>query len=113
MSAVHELNVPDLIGDLITMSDLLISSSRAGDVTHPEPEDDSLLPLLGRPPTGRRQFSHAEQLEVNAEIYEGAEVRHVGDRPFKFHAVLQVCHILDIFAELRNDKLVAGIAARF
>jgi hypothetical protein len=62
--------VPNLVSDSITMSDLAISTSAVGGMTHPAPDDDSLLPLVGRPPTGRRQFSRAERLEVNAEIYE-------------------------------------------
>jgi len=72
--------VPALVAALITMSDLQISSSGVGGVTHPAPEDDSLLPLVGRPPTGRRQFSRAEQLEVNAEIYEAPSEDGLGNQ---------------------------------
>ena len=69
-SVVHDLDVPNLIGAPITMTDLVMSASGVSGVTYPQPQEDTLLPLVGQPPTGRRQFSRAEKLEVNAEIYE-------------------------------------------
>lgn len=69
-SVVHALEVPNLLGDPLTMSDLVMTASKVGGVTYPEPEADALSPLVGRPPTGRRQFSRGEKVEVNADIYE-------------------------------------------
>ena len=69
-SVVHGLDVPNLIGEPLTMSDLVMTASKVGGVTYPEPDADALSPLVGRPPTGRRQFSRGEKVEVNAEIYE-------------------------------------------
>ena len=69
-SVVHALEVPNLVEAPVTMSSLVLSSSGVGGVTHTDADDDRTLPLVARPPTGRRLFSRGEQVEVNAEIYE-------------------------------------------
>ena len=69
-SIVHTIEVPTLVDAPMTMSNLMLGSSTVGGVTHAEVEEDSSLPILGRPPTGRRRFRLGEQVEVNAEIYD-------------------------------------------
>ena len=70
-TVVHDLEVPKLLDASIAMSNLVMTSSAVGGVTHAEgQEEDRVLPILGRSPSGRRQFSRGEQVEVNAEIYE-------------------------------------------
>jgi len=63
------VDVPNLIEASITMSNLLISGSRVVGLSHSGAPEDELLPIIGRPPTGRRVFSRSEQIEVNAQIY--------------------------------------------
>ena len=69
-SVVHAIEVPSLIDSPMTMSNLVLTSSTAGGVTHAEVDEDGSLPILGRPPTGRRRFRRGERVEVNAEIYD-------------------------------------------
>jgi hypothetical protein len=72
-SVAHDFDVPVLAGENspIHMSDLSVTSSAVGGLTHSAVEGDQrALPVLGRPPTGRRAFSTSEQLEVHAEFYE-------------------------------------------
>jgi hypothetical protein len=69
-SMIREFEVLNLLAGSLTMGELALSASGVGGLTHPEPEEDSLFPLVGKPPTGRRTFSRDEKLEVNAEIYE-------------------------------------------
>lgn len=72
-SVDHTFEAPVLAGENspIHMSDLALTSSSVGGLTHAEVEGDQrALPVLGRPPTGRREFAHGEQLEVHAEFYE-------------------------------------------
>ncbi len=69
-TVVRDLEVPNLLEASITMSDLVMSASGVSGVTYPQPQDDTLLPVVGQPPTGRRQFSRGETVEVNAEVYE-------------------------------------------
>jgi predicted MFS family arabinose efflux permease len=69
-TVVHAIEVPSLVDSPMTMSNLVLTSSTAGGVTHAEVEEDASLPILGRPPTGRRQFRRGERVEVNAEIYD-------------------------------------------
>jgi hypothetical protein len=69
-SVVHTLEVPSLVDSPMTMSNLVLTSSTAGGVTHAEVDEDRSLPILGRPPAGRRRFRQGELVEVNAEIYD-------------------------------------------
>ena len=69
-SAVHDIDVPPLVDAPMTMSNLVLSSSTVGGITHAEVEEDGSLPIIGRPPTGRRRFRQGERVEVNAEIYD-------------------------------------------
>jgi len=70
VSTTHTLTVPNLRESAITMSGLVVTASDVGGATQGDvDEGDRTLLILGRPPTGRRQFSRREQLEVNAEIY--------------------------------------------
>jgi len=82
VSVVHNVDVPNLVEAPITMSNLVISSSTVGGVTQAEIEEDGSLPILARPPTGRRQFSRGERIEVSAEIYDAVE-RTVPDDDFE------------------------------
>jgi hypothetical protein len=69
-SVVHTVEVPSLVDSPMTMSNVVLTSSTAGGVTHAEVEEDGSLFILGRPPTGRRRFRQGELVEVNAEIYD-------------------------------------------
>ena len=83
-SVVHTIDVPNLVDGPITMSDLAITSSTVGGVTQSEVEEDGSLPILARPPTGRRQFSRGERVEVNAEIYGAVSSVVPDDEPNSF-----------------------------
>jgi hypothetical protein len=78
-SIVHNIEVPTLVDAPMTMSNLVLASSTVGGVTHAEVEEDGSLPILGRPPTGRRRFRLGEQVEVNAEIYDAVSNTAPGD----------------------------------
>ena len=71
-SVVHDVDVPELTGDSpIYMSDLVVTSSAVGGLTHGQVDGDHrALPILGQPPIAQREFAYNEQLEVHAEFYE-------------------------------------------
>ena len=73
VDVIHDVDVPVLTDPSapIKMSGLVLSSSDVGGFTHAEVEDDHrMLPIIGRPPSARRQFSQSEKVEVHAEFYE-------------------------------------------
>jgi hypothetical protein len=69
---VSDLQVPDLApgGQRLSMSGVTLTSSRTGAAAHADEEADRALPVLGQPPTARREFSADEKLEVHVELYE-------------------------------------------
>ena len=70
-TVVHDIEVPQLATAALNMSGLALTSSSVDGHTHAEVEDDHrMLPILGQPPTARREFSQAEKVEVHAEFYE-------------------------------------------
>jgi hypothetical protein len=63
----------------ITMSHLALTASGVSGVSHMDGGIDEMLPIIGRPPTGRRVFGRGEQVEVNAEIYTYQSTAPVAD----------------------------------
>ena len=70
VTAEHDVDVTDLRPNPITVSGMLLSSSAVAGFTYVEVDGDRMLPIVGQPPTARREFSAAEMLEVHAEFYE-------------------------------------------
>jgi hypothetical protein len=66
----HHIDVTDLRPNPITVSGMLLSSSSVAGFTYTEVDADRMLPIVGQPPTARREFSPSEKLEVHAEFYE-------------------------------------------
>ena len=74
-AAIHAIDVPPYAAqsESIAVSHVLLTSSVVDGFTHAaEDEEFRLMPILAQPPTGRREFSRSEKLEVLAEIYEVA-----------------------------------------
>jgi hypothetical protein len=70
VTASHDIEVTDLRPNPITVSGMLLSSSAVAGFTYTEVDGDRMLPIVGQPPTARREFSPTEMLEAHAEFYE-------------------------------------------
>jgi hypothetical protein len=73
VSATHDLEVPayGAAAPAIAVSSVMVTSSAVGGFTHADPNEEyRLQPILGQPPSARRQFTRDEKVEVLAEVYE-------------------------------------------
>jgi hypothetical protein len=69
-SVYYDLEVPRFTEGPLTISGLAISSSRAGVVPTPVPEEDEIRKALPGPPTVSREFPRGEELALLAEVYD-------------------------------------------
>jgi hypothetical protein len=83
-TTTHDTDVPDLATAPLTAGGLLLASSMPGGVTHADADEDRALPIVLQPPTGRREFSRDEKVEVQVELYQHrsdvVQVMHVTTR---------------------------------